>query len=215
MIKYGTSKGNFAKDTRRAVRVARRVPRTIRLTGMSMKVEYDQQIYFTNGSNSAKLSGTGAGYLDFATILAGNPAFVSQCSNYTKYKITGCALTCTPIFTETGINSAFGTSGIPIIYAQQYPTITSTALSLEVATSDNNMMVKPLSLTQTKYWSYKGNYLIGLGNGVGVWNQCNNYTAQQGEFAITGPNWTPAASVQIIMYAARLCLYVQLDGKAR
>jgi len=215
MIKYGTTKSNFAKNTRRNKRISRRVPRPIKLTGMSMRVEYDQQLYFTQGSNTARLSATANSYLDFATILGGNPAFISQCSNYTKYKITGCSLTCTPIFSETGINTAFTTNGIPIIYAQQYPTITGTPISLETATSDNNMMIKPLSLTQSKYWSYKSNYLIGLGNGVGVWNQSNNYSLQQGEFAITGPNWCPAPAIQIIMYAVRACLYVQLDGKAR
>lgn len=115
MQRYGNSKSSLTKSNRYTKRVARRIPRSLTITGMNMKVEYDNQIYLPVGYNTAYFT-SGTNYLDFTQILGGNPAFVSQCGNYTRYKITGVSLTATPIFTETGIHSAFGTSGVPIVY---------------------------------------------------------------------------------------------------
>jgi len=214
MLKYGNTKGNFAKSNRRAKRITRRIPRSLKSSsGITMKVERDDYISYTSGSSDPLISG--AWYLNYAYILGANPAFASQTANFMRYKITGVSITCTPVFTETGLHSAWGLTGVAPLYFQQYPIITSTTVGTEVSYSDNNLMVKPLSLTQTKYWSYKSNYLVGSGNGVGVWNQTNAAGIQQGQIALSGPSWAGTCSASIVMYACRTILYVQLDGKSR
>jgi len=214
MIKYGNTKTSFTKSNRRTKRINRRIPRSIKpSSGMSMKVERDDYINYTAGSLDPFISGQR--YMNYSFILATNPAFASQATNFMRYKITGVSITCTPVFTETGLNAAWGSTGVSPLFMQQYPIITSTAIGTEVSYSDNNLMVKPLSLTQSKYWSYKNNYLIGLGNGVGVWNQTNNVSQQQGQIALSGASWSGTLSANIVMYSCRIVLYVQLDGKSR
>lgn len=213
MIKYGNTKGNFAKSNRRAKRITRRIPRTLKSASLTMKVERDDYIGYTAGSTDPVISGQR--YMNYSFILQSNPAFASQATNFMKYKITGVSVTCTPVFTETGLHAAWGTTGIAPLYIQQYPMVTSTAIGNEVSFSDNNLMVKPLSLTQSKFWNYKNNYLIGLGNGVGVWNQTNNVNLQQGQIALSGPTWSGSCGTNIVMYACRIILYVQLDAKSR
>lgn len=214
MIKYGNTKGNFAKSNRRTKRIVRRVPRSLKpASGMTMKVERDDYINYVTGTSDPYISGQR--YMNYAFILASNPAFASQATNFMRYKITGVSVTCTPVFTETSLDSAWGNTGVSPLFIQQYPIITSTAIGTEVSYSDNNLMVKPMSLTQSKYWSYKNNYLIGLGNGVGVWNQTNNVSQQQGQIALSGASWSGNLATNIVMYGCRIVLYVQLDGKSR
>jgi len=217
MIKYGTTKTNFAKNTRRIKRTTRRVPRSIKSSGVSMRVEYNDIVYCTPGSPVTVLFGTiGINMLNYSTVLTQNPGFVSQATNFMRYKIGSATASFTPCFTETSVNTAF-LQGIPIIFAQQYPILTSAVVADEVIYSDNNLMVKPMSLTQSKTWSYKNNYLVGIGNGVGVWNQTNNVAQQQGQISIKAPNnfVQNSSGSNVTLYFVRIALWVQLDGKSR
>lgn len=215
MIKYG-NKSSTSKVSRRFVkRTARRVPRAIRSTGVNMRVELDDVIFFGNGSTQPQFQTNGFDYVNFSSILLGNPAYVSQATNFMRYKITGCLFTATPCFTETSIGTSFTNLGVPNFFVQQYPILTSVSVGDEVLYSDNNLQIKPLSLSQSKYWSYKSNFMIGSGQGVGTWNQTNATNAQQGQFSMRVPNLFGAAAAAINLYVVRMCLYVTLDGKSR
>lgn len=217
MIKYGNTKTNFAKSTRRVKRINRRLPKSIRPSGVNMRVEYTDSLYIMNNDRQALFATTAQSYLNFAAVLAANPAFVSQATNFMKYKITGVSLSVTPCWTETSMNAAF-TNGIPVIFAQQYPIANTSSIGDEVIYSDNNMMIKPMSLTQTKFWSYKNNFLIGSGNGVGVWNQTNAISLQQGQISVRTPNNFGSGNTSggnVTLYFIRIALYVTLDGKSR
>lgn len=216
MRSYG-NKSTTSKVSRRFVkRTARRIARPIGFTGVNMRVEMDELIYMTTDSVQP-LFGTSNSYIDFSAILLANPAFVSQATNFMRYKITGCSFTATPVFSETSLQNAFLNNGCPPVFVQQYPILTTQSVGNEVLFSDNNLQVKPLSLTQSKYWTYKQNFMIGSGQGAGTWNQTNAVASQQGQFSIRAPGSTfstnPAA--YITLYAIRVCLYTTLDGKSR
>lgn len=217
MYKYG-NKSSTSKVSRRLVkRTARRIPMSVRTTGVSMKVEFDDLIFWNNGNSQPTVDSTGNSYLNFSAILLANPAFVSQATNFIRYKITGCTFTATPCYTETSINAAFGVVGIPILCAQQYISLKSQSVGSECCNSDNNLVIKPNDLTQSKYWSYRSNFMIGTGNGVGTWNQTNDVANQQGQFSVVAPNpnGNYVAGALAFLYAIRVCLYVVLDVKTR
>jgi len=215
MIKYG-NKSSTSKVSRRFVkRTARRVPRPIRTTGVSMRVEFDEIIYVSLGDTQPVFSLSGNSYVNFSAILLANPAYLSQATNFMRYKITACMFTATPCFTEDSIKNSYGPSGVPTVFVQQYPILSSISVADEVLYSDNNLQVKPLSLSQSKYWGYKNNFLIGSGQGAGTWNQTNSTATQQGQFSIRTPPVFQAAIATVSLYSVRMCLYVTLDGKSR
>lgn len=218
MYKYG-NKSSTSKVSKRFVkRTARRIPMSIRNTGVSMKVEFDEVVIFNNGDSQPRFSISGNTYLNFSAMLLANPAFVSQATNFIKYKIVGCTFNATPCYTETGLNAAFGSAaGCPVICIQQYVSLTSQSVGDEVNYSDNNLVIKPNDLTQSKYWSYRNNFMIGTGNGSGTWNQTNDVANQQGQFSVRAPNPGSfyAAGALIALYSVRACLYVTLDVKSR
>lgn len=211
MIKLG---GKYQKTKRVVKRTNRRIPRSIRDSGVSMRVEFDTVILFSNGDYIPVFGSSGTVSVNFLTILLGNPAFVSQATNFMRYKVTGSSAIVTPCFTEDSVDTAF-TQGIPNIYLQQYPILTSAGIGDEVLYSDNNLLIKPLSLSQSKYWPYKSNFMIGTGNGVGTWNQTNSAATQQGQFSIGSPHVYGSAAAGCVLYSVRLCLYVTFDSKSR
>jgi hypothetical protein len=213
--KYGSK--SITSNKKYSRRVVRRIPKSISNSGMIMRVEYDTQVTYNMSDAQPSFQPAGNTYINFAAMLAANPAFVSQALNYTRYKISGCSFTATPCYSETSLAAGFPFVGCPVICVQQYPTLTSQSVGDEVNFSDNNLYVKPNDLTQAKYWSYKSNFLIGIGSGVGTWNQTNSVASQQGQFSIRAPDVGSlyVASALVILYAVRGCLYVTLDGKSR
>jgi len=216
MIKYG-NKSSTSKVSRRFVkRTARRVPRPIRNTGVSMKVEADNVLWINTGSADCFFE-PGQAFINFSAILLANPAFVSQATNFMRYKITGCSFSATPCYSDTALFTSYPNVGCPTIAIQQYPILASQTVGSEVIYSDNNLLLRPNDLSQSKYWSYKNNFLIGTGQGTGTWNQTNSASTQQGQFSAktidVNNNYTPTAI--IFLYSVRMCLYVTLDGKSR
>lgn len=199
-----------------ANRVARRIPRAVKSsTALSLRVEYDEQIFVQITGTQPIFLQTGLDYLEFFTILTSNPAFVAQTANFTRYKINGLAIMSSPCFTDTSSTAIFGIYGVPLCFIQQYPTLTSVSVGSECEFSDNNMIIKPYNNSSSKYWSYKQNYLIGTGNGVGTWNQCNQAGAQQGQISVRMPTLGAAAAASGSIFSIRVALYVTLDGKSR
>jgi hypothetical protein len=216
MIKINTNRKYATKNTKQySRRIVRRVPRSVKSTGTSLRVEYDDTLFILNTSSSPLFRAGGQPYLNFVDILSGNPAFASQAVNYNRYKITGCSIMACPCFTDISGAAAFTINGAPLIFIQQYPQLTSQTVGSECEYSDNNAMLKPYAGSQGKYWSYKSNYMIGVGSGVGTWNQSNSVGTQQGQLSTIAQAGYTAVSADVSVYQIRVSLYVVMEGKSR
>jgi hypothetical protein len=214
---YG-SKSTTSKVSRRFVkRTARRIPRSINLTGVIMRVEYDDLLAFYNTDTQPRFEMSSTSYTNFSAILLANPAFVSQAQNFMRYKVNSCSFNATPCYADKDLSTAFTAVGCPVICIQQYPILASSSVGSEAIYSDNNLVIKPNDLSQSKYWPYKSNFMIGTGSGVGTWNQTNAVASQQGQVSCRAPNpnSTYVCTGVIYLYATRITLSISLDGKSR
>lgn len=199
-----------------ANRFTRRIPRPVKSsTALSLRVEWDDQIYVAITSTQPVFRSAGSDYLEFFSILGNNPAFGSQIANYTRYKINGVSVMSSPCFTDTSSTAIFGIYGVPLCFIQQYPTLTAQSVGSECEFSDNNMMIKPYNDSASKYWSYKQNYLVGVGSGVGTWNQTNSVATQQGQLSVRFPTIGAVTTAAGSLYSIRVSLYITMDGKSR
>nr|WAE42931.1 MAG: capsid protein [Cressdnaviricota sp.] len=217
MIKINTNRKYATKNTKQySRRVTRRIPRSVKSsTALSLRVESDETIFILNTTANPLFRNGGNPYMNFTDILTANPAFASQAINYSRYKITGCSVMAVPCFDSVGSNTSFGINGAPLIFIQQYPQLTSQTVGSECEYSDNNFMLKPYAGSQGKYWSYKSNYMIGIGSGVGTWNQTNSVGTQQGQLSVISQAGYTAVSAHISVFQIRVDLYVTFDGKSR
>jgi len=201
-----TYRKRLKKYSKRAFKRVSRFPNS---SGVTLRAEMDDYIQWPAGSAVCQFAL--ATYVKFASILGNSASFVNQAANFYKYKITGLGVNA--YYATTSVSGSFGQNGTPSACINPYPTITALGVGQVPCFVDTNLHIKPLQREYNKYWSVS-TYFQGTGDGMGTWNQVNDYNNQQGQFSVATPQTvTNSSGSATVVYRVRLILYVTFDGK--
>lgn len=152
---------------------------------VSIKCEWYDTIYSTNGVSTLLFQDTQATYYNLVTILGNSTSFQNTYSNYAMYKITGLSMTSYVTSDPATLRSTF-TRAAPAVCIAFYPQNISSNFGAAPKFQENNMFIATASDRPVhKYYAFPNGYASGMVNSVGIWNRTNDYASLQGQISVT------------------------------